>query len=64
MILVIDATVSGPDWVATGSAAVTVSTPAPAQEPSPPASVVPSAELANLRMRQRWQALRWGANPA
>ena len=53
MILVIDVTVTGPDWVGTGSAAVTVNT-APAQSPAPP-----SAEDAPL-LQQRSQALMMG----
>ena len=55
MILQIDVTVTGPDGVATGSTAVTVS------EPPPPAAG--QAELAALRAAQRSQARR-GANPA
>lgn len=58
MILVIDVTVTGPDWVATGSAAVTVNVPSAA--PAAPAPVTTPAELETLRMQQRSQALRWG----
>lgn len=64
MILQIDATVTGPDFVATGSVAVTVITPAARQEPQPAPPARSNAELENLRMRQRSQALRWGANRA
>lgn len=60
MILQIDVTVTGPDGVMTGSTAVTVNVPAAAQ----PASPAPSGELANLRMQQRSQALRWGQSRA
>jgi hypothetical protein len=54
VILQIDVTVTGPDGVATGSAAVTVN------EAAPPAG---DAELDALRAAQRSQARR-GANPA
>lgn len=60
MILQIDVTVTGPDGVMTGSAAVTVNVPAAAQAAPP----VPPGELANLRMQQRAQALRWGQSRA
>ena len=54
MILQIDVTVTGPDGVATGSAAVTVNEP-------PPAEAAPSAaDLKTLRMLQRSQALMRG----
>lgn len=54
MILTIDVTVTGPDWVASGSAAVTVN-PAPLQD-APAAA----ADLA----QQRSQVMRWGVNRA
>ena len=57
MILVIDVTVTGPDGVMTGSAAVTVNEPT-----APPAQA--ASELANLRMRQRAQAMRGGISRA
>ncbi len=66
MILDIDVTVTGPDQVLTGSVAVTVN-PAPAAAPVAPVQAPVQApmagELANLRMRQRSEALRalrWG----
>jgi hypothetical protein len=59
VILQIDVTVTGPDGVMTGSAAVDVTPPAAAQAPAP-APQPPDADLMNLRMRQRAQALRWG----
>lgn len=64
MILQIDATVTGPDGVSTGSVAVTVVTPAARQESRPEPPAPSRADLENLRMRQRSQALRWGANRA
>lgn len=59
MILTIDAAVTGPDGVMTGSVAVTVTEP-PAQEEQ----ARPSAALDSLRMRQRAQALRGGTSRA
>lgn len=54
MILQIDVTVTGPDGVATGSTAVTVSEP-PAAKAAPP-----GPDLDTLRMQQRSQALMRG----
>jgi hypothetical protein len=54
VILQIDVTVTGPDGVMTGSAAVTVNEP-PAAETAPAGST-----LETLRMQQRSQALMRG----
>lgn len=62
MILQIDVTVTGPDGVMTGSAAVTVN--APEAEPPPAPAAATDGELTNLRMRQRSQAMRWGMGRA
>jgi alpha/beta superfamily hydrolase len=63
VILQIDVTVTGPDGVMTGSTAVAVN------EPTAPAVILPAqaqppGDLANLRMRQRAQALRGGVSRA
>jgi hypothetical protein len=62
VILVIDATVTGPDGVLTGSVAVTVNAPAPEQAPPAAPAAQPRADpgdLENRRLQQRSQALRW-----
>jgi hypothetical protein len=60
VILVIDATVTGPDGATmAGSVAVTVSDP-----PVPEDQPRPAASLDNLRRRQRAQALRGGISRA
>ena len=56
MILQIDVEVVGPDQVMTGSTAVEVVIPQEAERERP----VSDSDLANLRIRQRSQALRWG----
>lgn len=55
MILQIDVEVTGPDQVMTGSVAVDVEVPEDSQSERP----VTGSDLANLRLRQRSQALRW-----
>jgi hypothetical protein len=61
VILTIDVTVTGPDGVMTGSTAVTVNEP---EAVTPPAPERAAGDLANLRMRQRTQALRGGVSRA
>lgn len=56
MIMTIDVTVTGPDSVLTGSAAVDVTVPA-ADAPPP---VPGTGELANEQMVQRSLSMRWG----
>jgi hypothetical protein len=56
VILQIDVEVVGPDQVMTGSTAVEVVLPGEAEQDRS----VSDSDLANLRIRQRSQALRWG----
>lgn len=54
MILQIDVEVVGPDSVMTGSTAVDVEVPEAAE-----GEELSASDLANLRIRQRSQAMRW-----